>query len=115
MGFLVRRVPGRGPERRESDKTLHYPQLVVRGKNYSVEAWCHCKKVWCMAVLLSKRELNSLPWCLLVCNLVVLLVAIEWTATITGDCVGFFLDFSPRRKMFGNHFPGWKPYTSMER
>jgi hypothetical protein len=36
-----------------------------------------------------QRELNSLPECLLVCNLVVM----EWTAAITGDLVGLFPDF----------------------
>jgi len=46
-----------------------------------------------VVVLLLKRELNSLPLCLLLCNLVVycvvvLLVVMEWMATITGDCVG---------------------------
>ncbi len=39
--------------------------------------------VWSMVV---QRELNSLPECLLVCNLVVM----EWTAAITGDCMGYF-------------------------
>ncbi len=62
------------------------------------------KKVWSVVVLLLKRELNSLPLCLLVRNLVVycvvvLLVVMEWMAAITGDCVGQFLDFSPRRKI----------------
>jgi len=36
-----------------------------------------------------QRELNSLPECLLVCNLVVM----EWMAAITGDCVGYFRIF----------------------
>ncbi len=27
--FLVKRVPGRGPEQRESDKTVLYPLIVV--------------------------------------------------------------------------------------
>jgi hypothetical protein len=38
--------------------------------------------------------------------MVVLLVMLEWTAAIIGDCVGLFLDFSLRRKIWGNHFPG---------
>ncbi len=42
-----------------------------------------------------QRELNSLPECLLVCNLVVM----EWTATITGDLLGLFQDLSRRRKI----------------
>jgi hypothetical protein len=29
----------------------------------------------------------------------------EWTAAITGDRLGLFLDFSLRRKIFGNHLP----------
>jgi hypothetical protein len=32
----------------------------------------------------------------------------EWTAAITGDHVGLFLDFSPRRKIFGNRLPRQK-------
>jgi hypothetical protein len=40
------------------------------------------------------RELNSLPECLLVCNLVVM----EWTAAITGDRMGLFRDFYLKRK-----------------
>jgi hypothetical protein len=35
---------------------------------------------------------------------VVLLVAMEWMASITGDRVGLFLDFSPRRKIWGTVF-----------
>ncbi len=27
--------------------------------------------------------------------MVVILVVMEWTAAITGDCMGLFLDFSP--------------------
>jgi hypothetical protein len=50
-------------------------------------------KVWSVVVLLLKRGLNSLPWCLLVCNFVVLLVVLEWTAAITGDRFGLFLEF----------------------
>jgi hypothetical protein len=53
-------------------------------------------KVWSMVI---KRELNSLLECLLVCNL----VAMEWTAAITGDCMGLFQDFSLRRKILENH------------
>jgi hypothetical protein len=64
-------------------------------------------------VLLLKNELNSLPWCLLVCNLVVLLVVMGWTAAITGDSVGLFLDFSPGRKIWGNRFPGWKTHCNV--
>jgi len=30
----------------------------------------------------------------------------EWTAAITGDCVGLFLDFSSRRKIWGTIFQG---------
>jgi hypothetical protein len=57
-------------------------------------------KVWSMVVLLLKKELKSL----LVCNLVVycmvvLLVVMKWSAAITGDCMGLFLDFSIRRKI----------------
>ncbi len=64
----------------------------------------YCMKVWSMVVLLLKRELNSLLLCLLVCNLevycvLVLLVVMEWTATITGDHMVLFLDFSIRRKI----------------
>jgi hypothetical protein len=47
-----------------------------------------------------QRELNSLPQCLLVCNLVVM----EWAAAITGDQKGLSRDFSPKRKILGNHF-----------
>ncbi len=47
-----------------------------------------------------QRELNSLPECLLICNLVVM----EWMAAITGDRVGLFWDFSPRIKILENHF-----------
>jgi hypothetical protein len=32
----------------------------------------------------------------------------EWMATVTGDRVGLLLDFSLRRKKFGNHFSGQK-------
>jgi hypothetical protein len=39
---------------------------------------------------------------------VVLLVVMKWMAAITGDSVGLFLDFSPGRKVWGNHFPGRK-------
>jgi hypothetical protein len=53
-------------------KTVLYPQLVMIsgplghwGENYSVEAHCHCVKVWSVVV---QRELSSLPLCLLVCN-----------------------------------------------
>jgi hypothetical protein len=70
-------------------------------------------KVWSVVVLLFKRELSSLQLCLLVCNLAVycvvaLLVVMEWTATITGDHKGLFLDSSPRRKNWGDHFPRQK-------
>jgi len=54
-------------------------------------------KVWSVLVL---RQLNTLLECLLVCNLVVM----EWTAAITGDSVGLFRDFSPRRKILENRF-----------
>jgi hypothetical protein len=54
-------------------------------------------KVWSMVV---QRELNSLLECILVCNL----VAMELTAAITGDHVGLFRDFSPRRKILENCF-----------
>jgi hypothetical protein len=37
---------------------------------------------------------------------VVLLVAREWTAAITGNRVVLFLDFSLRRKFLGTIFPG---------
>jgi hypothetical protein len=40
--------------------------------------------------------------------MVVLLVAMKWMAAITGDCMGLFLDFSVRRKIWGNRSPGWK-------
>jgi hypothetical protein len=69
---------------------------VATVKNYSVEVWGHCMKVWSMVI---QRELNSLLECLLVCNLVVM----EWTAAITGDCMGLFQDFSLRRKILENH------------
>ncbi len=62
-----------------------------------MEAFGHCMKVWSVVV---QRELNSLPECLLICNLVVM----EWMAAITGDCVGLFWDFSPRIKILENHF-----------
>ncbi len=63
--FLVRQVPGQGPEQRESVKTVtlsavgddQWP-VRPRGKIYSVEAWCHCVKVWSVVV---QRELSSLP------------------------------------------------------
>ncbi len=29
MFFLVKRVPGRGPEQRESDKAVLYPQIII--------------------------------------------------------------------------------------
>jgi hypothetical protein len=32
----------------------------------------------------------------------------ERTAAITGDCMGLYLNFSLRRKIWGNHFPGQK-------
>jgi hypothetical protein len=54
-------------------------------------------KVWSVVV---QRELSSLPERLLVYNLVVM----EWMATITGDCVGLFWDFSQRRKILENCF-----------
>jgi hypothetical protein len=56
-----------------------------------------------MVVLLLKRELSSLLWCILVCNLVVLLVVMEWTDAITGDRVGLFLIFLQGEK-FGEPF-----------
>jgi hypothetical protein len=52
-------------------------------------------KVWSMVVLLLKRELNSLLQCLLVFNLVVycmVVLVMEWTAAITGDSMGLFLE-----------------------
>ncbi len=67
------------------------------GENYSAEAWGHCMKVWTMGV---QRELNCQTECLLVCNLVVM----ECMATISGDHVGLFWDFSLRRKILGNRF-----------
>ncbi len=48
-----------------------------------------------MVVLLLKRELNSLLQCLLVFNLVVycmVVLVMEWTAAITGDSMGLFLE-----------------------
>jgi hypothetical protein len=54
-------------------------------------------KVWSVVV---QRESSSLPGRLMVYNLVVM----EWTATITGDFVGLFWDFSPRRKILENRF-----------
>jgi hypothetical protein len=79
--------------------TIGDDQWPVRplGKNYSAEAWGHCMKVWSMLV---QRELNNLPECLLVCNLVVM----EWTAAITDDHVGLLRDFSLRRKILENSF-----------
>ena len=47
-----------------------------------------------------QSELNSLPECLLVCNLVVM----ESTAAISDDRVGLFQDFSLKRKILENHF-----------
>jgi hypothetical protein len=61
-------------------------------------------KVWSMVV---QRELNSLPECFLVCNLVV----IEWMAAITGDCVGLFWDFYLRRKIGRTIFDETAPET----
>jgi hypothetical protein len=52
-------------------------------EKYSVEACSQCMKFWSVVV---QMELNSLPECLLVCNLVVM----EWMAAITGDRVGLF-------------------------
>jgi hypothetical protein len=54
-------------------------------------------KVWSMVV---QRELNSLPECPLVYNLVVM----EWTAAISGDCMGLFRDFSPWKKILEDNF-----------
>jgi hypothetical protein len=54
-------------------------------------------KVWRVVV---QSELNSLPECLLVCNLVIM----EWMVAITGDRMGLFRDFSLRRKNFENRF-----------
>jgi len=57
--LLVKRAEARNEE---SHKTVLYPPLVIRGKNYySAEAWCHYMKVWGMTVLLLKMELSSLP------------------------------------------------------
>ena len=64
-----------------------------------------------MVVLLFKRELNSLPWCLLVCNLVVLLAVMEWTAANTGDRVGLFLVFLLGEKFWGTVFQGGNGYS----
>ncbi len=75
---------------------FQWPGRPLR-ENYSVEACGHCVKVWSVVV---QRELNSLPECLLVCNLVVM----ERTAAITGDHMGLFRDFSPRRKILENRF-----------
>ncbi len=77
--------------------TIGDDQWLVRplGENYSAEACRHCMKVWSVVV---QKEHNSLPECLLVCNL----VAMEWTAAITGDHVGVFWDFSLRRKILEN-------------
>jgi hypothetical protein len=65
--------------------------------------------VWSMVVLLLKRELNGQLQCFLVCNLqvycvLVLLVVMEWTATITGDHVGLFLEFFSMEKNCGRPF-----------
>jgi hypothetical protein len=73
--------------------------------------------VWSVVVLLLKRQLNSMPWCLLVCNLVVycvvvLFVVMERTVAITGDPVGLFQDFSLRRKIWGNYFPKVNVYKN---
>ncbi len=54
-------------------------------------------KVWSAVV---QKELNSLPECLLICNLVVM----EWTAAITGDYVGYFGIILPGEKNLENHF-----------
>ncbi len=54
-----------------------------------------------------QRELNSLPECLLACNLMV----IEWTTAITGDCMGLFWDFSLRRKIWRTIFDEAAPET----
>ncbi len=54
-------------------------------------------KVWSMVV---QKELNSLPECLLICNLMVM----EWTAAITGDYVGYFGIILPGEKNLENHF-----------
>jgi hypothetical protein len=35
----------------------------------------------------------------------------EWMAAIAGDRLGLFLDFSPRKKICGDHFPGRKWMT----
>ncbi len=56
-------------------------------------------KVWSLVVLLLKRELSSLSLCLLDCNLVVLLVVMEWTGTITGDCMVFSVFFSSKKNL----------------
>jgi hypothetical protein len=53
-------------------------------------------KVWSVVILLLKKGMNTLPECLLVCNLVVL----EWAAAIAGDCIGLFQSFSSEAKSF---------------
>ena len=71
--------------------------MIRGGGNYNAEACDHSMKVWGRV---GQGELNSLPECLLICNLVMM----WWTAAITGDHVGLFWDFSPRRKILENHF-----------
>ncbi len=61
---------------------------VALGRKLQCGGLCsHCMKVWSVVV---QRELNSLPECLLVCDLVVM----EWRAVITGDHEGWFRYFS---------------------
>ncbi len=101
MGKVPGKYLGRGLEWRESDKTVLYLQLVIKGRKLQCgglvplyEGLVHGGS--------SVRELNSLPYCLLVCNWVVLLVVMEWTAAITGDRVWLFLG----RKIWGTVFQG---------
>ncbi len=61
--FLVKQVTGswNGLQHREFEDCTLSAVGDWGGGNYSVEAWCHCMKVWSVVVLLLKRGLNSLP------------------------------------------------------
>ncbi len=90
--FLVKWVTGswKGPQHRVG-RLCTQPAVGDQGEKTTVQRQCHCMKI--VVFFLSKRGLDSLPYCLLVCSLVVLLVVLEWTATIAGDHVGLFLSF----------------------
>ncbi len=64
---------------------------------YSAEACSHCMRVWSVMV---QRELNSLPKCLLVCNLMVM----EWTVPLLVTIWGYLGVFLRREKFWRTAF-----------